>query len=83
MEKTRTAAIRDTVRPLVETWINGNRKDAIEGLLKMRSKVEVARAAICFYEGLVGEPCAGTNACCQVGILMRLLSEKRGCAQWK
>ncbi|RLC88665.1 MAG: hypothetical protein DRJ03_01970 [Chloroflexi bacterium] len=69
--------IYDAVGPLVETWKNGNRKDAIDGLLKMRTKIEVAQAAVCFYEGLVGGPRAGTRARYEVGVLMRRLEIKK------
>ena len=62
---------------LAETWRSGNRKDAIDGLLGMQTKVQVAQAVFYFYQELAGAPSQGTSARYETTVLGKLLQTRK------
>lgn len=71
-----TSALQNTVRELAETWKNGNKKDAVDGLLKMRNKARVAQAVVYFHFELTGVPPDGTRERYEVNVLLRALEHR-------
>jgi hypothetical protein len=67
---------QQVAKELVETWRNGNRKDAVEGILRMQSKKLVAQVSIHFVEELTGCAKPGTNARYELNTLKRLLASR-------
>jgi hypothetical protein len=71
-----SSALQDTVHELAATWKNGNKKDAVDGLLKMKNKARLAQAVVYFYLELVGVPPEGTQTRYDVNVLLRALENR-------